>query len=253
MQKHMLSFNPFFLRSLFSILAVGALLACAGKQMSVKEAKQFAVEMSGETFVAPPRRIDDIFETLNRPGQFDQEQIQKIRATADAAPPKNASANFYMRRSDAAISLGRARQAVDDLRTALRYSGGKKSRNIQVLNRLARLESINGNFNLAIDFAKQSLKVKESLAVFDTLVELHTLTGDFESAESFLNRGISLSNSYRSRGVGGIWPDYFAASMTATFLDRQGKHKEAEPFIRKAIKNIKLQKDFINIPLEFNS
>ena len=121
MQKYMLSFNSFSLRSLFIILVVVALLSCAGKQMSVEEAKQVAVEMSGETFVAPPRRIDDIFEILNKPGQFDQEQIEKIKAVADAAPPKNASATFYMRRSDAAISLGRARQAVDDLRTALRY------------------------------------------------------------------------------------------------------------------------------------
>jgi CHAT domain-containing protein len=253
MENYKLSFKHFFVRSLFSAYVIVSLLACAEKQMSVEEAKQVAVEMSGEAFVAPPRRIDDIFETLNRPEQFDQKLVEKIKATADASPPKNADANFFMRRSDAAISLGRARQAMDDLRTAFRYAGGKKSKNIQILNRLAALESINGNFNRAIEFAKQSLKVKESLYVYDNFVELHTLTGDFESAKTFLNQGLRLCNRNRSKGVGGRWPDFFEASMQARFLDRQGKHKDAEPFIHTALKNIKFQKDFINILVVWRS
>ena len=235
----------------FVILLV-VLISCAGK-MSLEEAKHVTVSMSGEAFVPPPRRIDDILEILDRPGQYDPKAVEKLKAAADAPPPEKANATFFMRRSDAAISLGRARQAVDDLWTALRYAERERTKKIGILNRLCRLEAINGNYTRAIELAKQSLRIGESISVNDFFVELYTSAGDFKTAKTYLSQGLRLCNKYRTKGVGQWWPDFWAANMQATFLDGQGKHSEAEPFRRTAIKTIDSRKVPSNLPIVYRS
>ena len=63
--------------------------ACTGK-MSVEEAKQVTVSMSGEAFVPPPRRIDDILTILDQPGHYDPAITKMYRAAAEKSPPANA-------------------------------------------------------------------------------------------------------------------------------------------------------------------
>jgi CHAT domain-containing protein len=236
----------------YLIVILLVFVACTGK-MSVEEAKQVTVSMSGEAFVPPPRRIDDILEILNRPGHYDPKAIEKLKAEADASPPDKANATFFMRRSEAAISLGRAKQAVDDLRTALRYAERDRSTKSRILNILCRLEAINGNYSRAIELAKQRLRIGESMTVYDFLVETYTFAGDFKAAKTYLTQGLRLCNEARFKGVGKWWPDFWTANMQATFLDGQGKHSEAEPFRRTAVNIIDSRPVPQNMPIVYRS
>jgi len=95
--------------------------------MSKQEARQVTVSMSGESFVPPPRHIEDIINLLEEQEQVDTGIVERLNlnARADSLPPKNASmedlANFYNRRGSAAWDLGRDRQALEDYRVALQY------------------------------------------------------------------------------------------------------------------------------------
>jgi CHAT domain-containing protein len=232
-----------------SVALLCMLPGCTSRQMSVEEAKQVTVAMSQETFSAPPRRIDDILEILEKPGQYDPKVIAKMKIKADAPVPAKANATFFLHRSDAAISLGRAKQAVQDLKIALRYAEKEKSTDIRILNRLARLESINGNFSQAIELAKQSLQAKQNINAYDFFVGLYTLTGDFKSARTYLDQGLKLCKQYRFKEGWGTWPDVWAANMQATFLDGQGRHSEAEPYMRAVLQKISSRQDHANLPI----
>jgi len=97
MDKYKFSFKRFFPRSsinaiecltVFVLIFVICFLAgCVEKRMSLKEAKQVTVSMSGESFVPPPRRISDILAVLDEPGQFDPKITKKLIAGADSVPP----------------------------------------------------------------------------------------------------------------------------------------------------------------------
>ena len=115
------------------------LISCAGK-MSVEEAKQVTVSLSGEAFVPPPRRIDDILTILAQPGRFDQAIKMKHLAMAEKNPPKTRDqkdlAYFYLNRGQAAAQLGRYNQALTDFRTALNISERAGISNAKFLERL---------------------------------------------------------------------------------------------------------------------
>ena len=99
--------------------------ACAGKKMSVEEAKQVTISMSETTFAPPPRRISDILTILDKKSQFDPASIRELKAKADKSPPEKEDnttlANFYYHRGQAASLLGRFKQSLEDYRTAFCY------------------------------------------------------------------------------------------------------------------------------------
>ena len=144
MKKYEFFSHRFFLRPLiilyrclpaFLLIFVTIfLLACAEKKMSLKKARQVTVSMSGESFVPPPRRIDDILAILDQPGQFDPEIVSKTIAIADAAPPETDNivvlANFYLKRGLKARELGRSNQVFQDIHTALQYAREARSRKV---------------------------------------------------------------------------------------------------------------------------
>ena len=86
----------------FVLFLMGILIfftACAGNKMSVEEAKQVTISLSGKSFVPPPRSIHDILSILDQKDHFDLESIEKLRARADRAGPKRKDklslSNFY--------------------------------------------------------------------------------------------------------------------------------------------------------------
>ena len=103
-------FIPVFLLILVAIF----LLACAEKMMSIDEAKKVSVLMNKESFVSPPRRIDDILAILDQPGHFNSEIVSNTKAMADALPPETDNtallAEFYLERGLKARELGRSDQ-----------------------------------------------------------------------------------------------------------------------------------------------
>ena len=90
--------------------------ACASQKMSLEEAKRVTVTMGDESFVPPPRRINDVLSVLDQPIQFDQAVVRKFEALADKSPPQGADnvelAYFFRRRGFAALQLGRLNQVI---------------------------------------------------------------------------------------------------------------------------------------------
>ena len=115
-------------KNIVCILFVTSVLfpACTGKKMSVEDAKKAIVDINDESFIPPPRRINDILSVLSQTGQNESETIKKHRIMAVRMPPKTKDerklAKFYYRRGLAALQLFRFAQALEDLKIALDYS-----------------------------------------------------------------------------------------------------------------------------------
>ena len=214
------------------------LCGCAGK-MSVEEAKEVTISMSGEAFVPPPRRIDDILMILDQPGQLDPEITKKYRRAVDNSPPAKAGnrelAYFYLNRAQAATRIFHFHQALEDSRTAFQYVEKAKLKSIfPFLLRLGRAEAWAGNFRKALDLLERSLKLEENTSTYALLVTLYARMGDLESAEKLKNTGI-----YYCRRQKGIWADITIGSMIADVLEAQGKFGQSEKY-RRHIKRLVL-------------
>ena len=181
MKNYKLCLKHFFLRYLFSISVIVMLITCAGEKMSVREAKQVTVSMSGEAFVPPPRRIDDILTILSQPGRFDQAIKMKHLAMAEKDPPHTRDqkdlAYFYLDRGQAAAQLGRYNQALTDFRTALNISERAGISNVKFLERLGALEKFVGNFKSAIELLELSLSKSENPSTYRNLVTAYNELG----------------------------------------------------------------------------
>jgi CHAT domain-containing protein len=209
------------------VVLIMVLISCAGP-MSVEEAKQVTVTMSGEAFVPPPRRIDDILSILDQPGQFDPDITKTYRVAANQSPPANASnrelAYFYINRAQAATAISYFHQALEDSRASFKYlEKAKLKADAAFLLRLGRSELWAGNFRRAIDLMERSLKIQEKTSTYAALVTMYARMGDLESAEKIKNNGI-----YFCRRQKGVWAEITMASMRADILEARGKFKEAE-------------------------
>jgi CHAT domain-containing protein/Tfp pilus assembly protein PilF len=209
------------------IFVIYFLLACAGKEMSVEEAKKATMSLREESFVPPPRRIDDILAILAEPGQFDQTVINKFKAKADKFPPERGNncdlAYFYRDRGQAAIMIYRHNQALEDFRKALHYAEKAKIRDAFFTNRLGLAEMWAGNYNRALELLEQSLSIEKTANTYYNLVIIHSSIGDLESAKKLKREGI-----YICRQSGSVMSKIFSASMKAFVLEAQGKFVEAE-------------------------
>ncbi|MGD9238739.1 MAG: CHAT domain-containing protein [Desulfobacterales bacterium] len=228
------SWNKRFIVNYLSafVFLLMVLIGCAG-QMSVEEAKQVTVTMSGEAFVPPPRRIDDILSILDQPSQFDPDITKTYRVIADQSPPANASdrdlAFFYINRAGAATKIFHFHQALQDSRTAFQYAEKAKLKaDATYLRRLGRSELWAGNFTRAIGLMERSLKIKEINSTYASLVMIYSRTGDLESAERTKSNGI-----YFCRQQKGVYAEVTIASMNADILEARGKFKEAEKHRRR--------------------
>jgi CHAT domain-containing protein/predicted negative regulator of RcsB-dependent stress response len=202
--------------------------------MSVEEAKQVTVSMSGEAFVPPPRRIDDILTILAQPGRFDQAIKMKHLAMAEKNPPQTRNqkdlANFYLNRGQAAAQLGRYNQALTDFRTALNISERAGISNAKFLERLGALEKFVGNFKSAIELLELSLSKSENPSTYRNLVTAYARIGDLESAERCKNRGVYICNQLKGPIVKAL-----AARMQAEVFELKGNFNEAEKQWRKGL------------------
>lgn len=229
------------------VLIIVLFTACAEKRMSLKEAKQVTVSMSGESFVPPPRRIGDILAVLDEPGQFDPEITEKLIAEADWSPPdvnsRAALAFFYKDRSDKAWQLGRYKQSLEDGRTALHYAEGENGQWLagisskefgQLLNWLGDSEIVNGNFSRGIALHKRAVAVEASTGSYKGLARSYLIIGDFKAAKEATEAGIRLANKRILRGA--KWgPVYHKHLMQAQLLEAKGQFADAEPHIRAMI------------------
>ncbi len=179
-------------------------IACAGK-MSVEEARKVTVNLSQESFVPPPRRIDDILAALEQSGQYDTEISKKFRAELSKPRPQTDDeeilANYYLRRGAAALEIGRHVQALADLRLALDYYSRTGGHSPKLLRYLGVAEYAAGNFKQAIERLKQAKRkeVEGSPFTFNFLVSVFARVGDLDSAERYKKQGIDLCNRLKNQ------------------------------------------------------
>jgi tetratricopeptide (TPR) repeat protein len=211
--------------------------ACAEKKMTLEEANQVTLSMSEESFVPPPRHIDDILSLLYKQEQVDTEVVKRLKAIADASPPENTSngylARFYGHRGYAAWELGRETQALEDYRVSLQYAekAGFKKKRIRL--RLAKAEKKFGNFRQAIELLERMREDSKSTAMFNNLVSIYAEIGDIKNAKKAKTVGLAECNKLRGRTKPSTIQH--ASDMEATVLALNGRWKEAELYIRKSI------------------
>jgi CHAT domain-containing protein len=205
--------------------------------MSLKEARRVTVEMSGTSFVPPPRRMSDILSVLEQKRKSVDLIRTEQQTKADQTPPNEANdatlAEFYFRRGDAARYLGRYTQAVDDLRSALFFSQKARVANELLIASLGSAEYTAGNFKRGIELLEFSLKIKEYGSSYAQLVKLYAHVGDFEAAVKVKNRGVNHCNQFSMRFPSESWPYIHIAEMEAQVSDAQGKFTDAETYYRK--------------------
>jgi len=237
---------------IYLFLILFLFLACAGKmsveeakkvgvKMSVEEAKEVSSKMSKESFIPPPRQIDDILSVLDQSTQGDLSDGKKIRAVLDKFPPQSDDpaqlTAYYQRRGNALARLGRYSQALTDLRLAMTYVPKPSGADFRLLRSLAYSEFSCGNFKYAIEYMERALRLEDHPSLYTGLVKLYARIGDLEYAQKIANRGVSRCNRLKVQGWGGPWPVIHAAYMKAMVLEAQGKFAEAEPHYRQMLRN----------------
>jgi CHAT domain-containing protein/Flp pilus assembly protein TadD len=234
-----LSNNSFLNRMvLFSILIFSLLPACS-KRMSLEEAKQVSISISGQSFVPPPRRIDDITKILEQRAP-DSTVVQHLIATADAVPPTSVSRlklqDFYYQRGMAAAKLGRYTQSLMDLRKAVKLLGDFPSRTDttnKMVRELALAEVRVNNFRAGIESAERARKMFPNWAgVNNMLVGLYATAGDLENAERAKDRALAIMSNWRTTNT---WKRFHTAGVQAKILQARGQYEEAEPLMRRAV------------------
>ena len=229
--------NNLFLFCLLVIVALTMFPSCA-PQMSLEKAKQVSLSMADvPTFVPPPRRIDDILNILNQPGQFDKSITDEIKARADAATPENADSNFFDDRGTAAQEIGRPLQALDDYREAHRLSEQAGMHNPDIMRHLAFREREFGNFNRALELFEESLGISEDPATYGRLLETYQKIGNLEKASETLKkaRQFCATSPKKRRSMFVLRCDLEILEMETNLLEAQAKYAEAEQYFRRQL------------------
>jgi len=228
--------------AVFFIFTLALVPACTTR-MSLEEAKQVTLSVSGKSFAPPPRRIDDITNILDQ-NSPDPETVKRLNAIADASPPTEASieklTDFYYQRGMAAKKLGRSRQSLMDFRKAAQFISESPSRTTTIeftFMELALAELRLNNYRAGIESAEQARKVFPAwVGVNQLLVNCYCLAGDLENAERAKNRALDIMSSWRSSFKNNLWRNFISTGMAATIFEAQGQNKEAEPLRRRALR-----------------
>jgi CHAT domain-containing protein len=220
------------------LILVSVIFSGCATKMSLEEAKKVSIAMDDKTFTKPSRRISDILEVLNQPGQFDAKITQQFKSKAAALPPAKADdstmAVFYHDRGEAARQLGQIKQALDDLRKALEYSRKTGLEDDSILLHLAIGEQNAGNFQTSLDLLNRARERRDNFAVYDHLINAYLQLGDIEKAEKISRESISVFNSKRRRNQN-ISRDAHIERIQYLVLEAQGKYVEAEYYERRGL------------------
>ena len=238
-----LSKNSFPNRVVLFFILIFILLSACSKRMSLEEAKQLSISISGQSFIPPPRRIDDVTNILDQ-NPPDPAAVQRLIATADAVPPATASKvklqDFYYQRGMAAAKLGRYRQSLMDLRKAVSLIGNFSSRTPTInkmLIELALAEVRVNSFKAGIESAERALKIFPEWAGMNSLlVNFYAFCGDLESAERRKDRAMNIMFKWPDTPGSNFWKQWHTAKMKAAILEARGQYEEAEPLRRRTLR-----------------
>jgi len=222
---------------LTAVLLSGVLVAGCQSTVSLEEAKKVTASFEGKGFVAPPRTIKDITATLDQQSIADPEESAQRVAKADEPPPAAGDAEtlakFYWARGKAAENIGRDRQMLEDLRTALEYAEKTGSVNPKLWTNLAWAENSIGNYKTAVRLMRLRTKTEpENRGASAGLVRMLVRSGDMEAAEEEKQHTMQLLANTRNTSP---WVAINRSEVEKAMLARQGRHAEEEVFLRQAM------------------
>jgi len=174
------------------VLLTGLTAACqTSKTVSLQEAKKITSEQSDDSFVAPPRSIDDVTAILNQQKIAEPDKAERGQAAADMTPPASADAgelvSFYTERGDAARKIGRGPQALSDFRKAVTFANqARLSPKIRhnIYKNLAFAEMAAGNYKNALRAINTAIDARETPVAYRGLAQIEARRGNFDAAES---------------------------------------------------------------------
>lgn len=243
---------------LFAGAVTLGLAACNGdgppRPLSLDQAQKVAAQFQSDSFIPPPRTIDDITAILDQQSA-DTAQIDADKKAADAQPPAGAAPKdlfaFYFTRSQHAEHLGRYQQQVTDLQEALRLGQSLKA-DIELVTRdLMRAQFLIGNFAAALDAAKLSQasippqNMGAPIASWAALAINYALLGDMADADNAIAKaqaqlqslntpnGTYAQITVRTRYGAGLEAGVLSAQ--ATVATAHGNYREAELDFKQAL------------------
>ncbi|HXN44491.1 MAG TPA: CHAT domain-containing protein, partial [Xanthobacteraceae bacterium] len=206
-------------------------------------------------FVAPPRTIADITAILDKE-RPDPAKLAELKADADAAPPKGASAadlaQFYYDRGNARALLARNKEALADGLKALEVGKGAIE-----FRQVWRIRQFVGLQHIAIGDPKQAVAVFQSM-VRDSdqpgtrggvinasriLAQILVSMGDVSQADAYARRVGALVQEARgsphpkwrkSYAVSGNSWEGDADAARGLIFEARGQYREAEAAYRRA-------------------
>jgi tetratricopeptide (TPR) repeat protein len=206
-------------------------------------------------FVAPPRTIADITAILEQE-KPDPAKIAKLRADADAAPPKGGSpaalSQFYYDRGNARAVLGKTREALADGEKALAVGKGALDQ-----RQLSRLRQFVGIQHSALGEPKKAMEtfqatVREAnqpgsrgalINAQRNVAQALVIMGDLSQAEAYVRRNTALVQEARgsphpnwrqSYAIYGPGWEADADDGKALIFEARGQFKEAEAAFARA-------------------
>ena len=206
-------------------------------------------------FVAPPRTIADITAILDKE-RPDPAKIAELKADADAAPPKGASASdlaqFYYDRGNARALLARNKEALADGLKALEVGKGAIE-----MRQVTRIRQFVGLQYMAAGDPKQAVAVFQSIVresdqpgarggvinASRILAQTFVSMGDVTQADAYARRvgtmvqearGSPHPNWRKSYAVYGNSWESDADAARALIFEARGQYREAEAAYRRA-------------------
>ncbi len=238
-----------------AVLAILLCASCVEQKMTLKEARQVTVAMADKPFFPPPRHVTDILNVLDQKGQVDPRVMAAMRAEAEAAPPDTSDLSrlvpFYFERGLKARDLCRYKQYLEDHRLALTYQeeaiakgarGLDKDDHARLLAELAIAEFNFGHYGRSIALLKQALAMKSWFPVilYRLLAVGYFNAGDLKAGRDATELGIricdqNLGNPRMSPSGAALFTRE-KALLQSEMLDAEGRHADAEPHRKAAVR-----------------
>jgi CHAT domain-containing protein len=236
-------------------VALAALIGCQPEKpvVSLEQAKQITATFEAQGFKPPPRTIADITAILDQQ-KPDPAKADAARQAADAQPPAGADsrtlANVYFQRGLAAGELGRAAQAVDDLKEAVRLGREAKVAPQQFMTYLQRYgfaEQGAGNMKTAREVHLERLQMVNGgqaapgwgFNVYQNLGILAARLGNLEEAQSIqtrMDRLLADSAGWRNMAAWSRTNNQAQVLRTrGAIAEASGRYAEAERLYREAL------------------
>jgi len=171
-----------------SCIAFIGIVACKPASVPLEEAQKTLATFEQQSFVVPPRNIDDLLAVMEAAGDRKPDALKSFERQSIEQPPENATAGelaeFYIKRSQAWLMLGDAEQRRDDAERAAAHEKEASSLSPGLRDRIrsqyANSQFYFGDLPKAIDLYTSA--DPKSPALHRGLVEVYLRSGDIDKA-----------------------------------------------------------------------